>query len=117
MILTTAQRIVIAFLITLHKSEDAPVNLATMQKKSGASMSYLEQISSRMKHYGLIYPRKGPHGGYYLKKQLGDITLYDVLQVEKRVSRGRIILETPLLKRIEKALEARAKEIRISDFL
>lgn len=115
MILSPAQRIVISFLIEMGKADGKPVNLTEMQYKTGASISYLEQIARRMKSYGLIYPRKGPRGGYLLKCPLDQISLYDVFKVEKRNGSDRIAFDTAFLKRVEKDLASRAMEIPITE--
>ena len=115
MILSPAQRIVISFLIELGKADGKPVNLTQMQYKTGASISYLEQIARRMKLYGLIYPRKGPRGGYLLNRPLDEISLFDVMSVEKRNPSGRVEFDTICLKRVEKSLVSRAKEIPITE--
>jgi Rrf2 family protein len=43
-------------------------------------LRYLEQIFQDLKRAGLVESKRGPRGGYYLKREPNDITLADVVR-------------------------------------
>ncbi len=43
-------------------------------------LRYLEQIFQDLKRAGLVESKRGPRGGYYLKREAGDIRLGDVVR-------------------------------------
>ena len=51
--------------IALH-SENGPVSLADISERQGISLSYLEQLFSRLRKAGLVSSVRGPGGGYLL---------------------------------------------------
>ena len=51
--------------VELH-SQDSPVPLADISERQGISLSYLEQLFSRLRKAGLVASVRGPGGGYRL---------------------------------------------------
>ena len=65
--------------IALNTSKQ-PKTLLEIAKHQGISLSYLEQLFSRLKKSGLVESIKGPGGGYKLSKGADDIVISDVIQ-------------------------------------
>ena len=51
--------------VALH-SNQGPVPLADISERQGISLSYLEQLFSRLRKAGLVASVRGPGGGYRL---------------------------------------------------
>ena len=51
--------------VALHSNE-GPVPLADISERQGISLSYLEQLFSRLRKAGLVASVRGPGGGYRL---------------------------------------------------
>lgn len=64
--------------VTLHAA-DGPVSLADISERQGISLSYLEQLFSRLRKHGLVSSIRGPGGGYRLGKCSAEITVADVI--------------------------------------
>jgi Rrf2 family iron-sulfur cluster assembly transcriptional regulator len=72
------------------KSVCRPVALVDILDEHDISLSYLEQIFSRLKDKGLVQGIRGPRGGYRLSRPATDISVADIVQaVEDRSYRGR----------------------------
>jgi Rrf2 family transcriptional regulator, iron-sulfur cluster assembly transcription factor len=56
-----------------------PVSLADISERQGISLSYLEQLFSRLRKSGLVNSVRGPGGGYRLGKCSADIAVADVI--------------------------------------
>jgi Rrf2 family iron-sulfur cluster assembly transcriptional regulator len=57
-----------------------PVPLADISERQGISLSYLEQLFSRLRKYGLVNSVRGPGGGYRLGQCSAQITVADVIK-------------------------------------
>ncbi len=57
----------------------APVTLAQISQRQGISLSYLEQIFSRLRRQGLVEGIRGPGGGYCLSKPPSQISIADIV--------------------------------------
>jgi Rrf2 family transcriptional regulator, iron-sulfur cluster assembly transcription factor len=63
-----------------HKgSEKGPVALVTIARRQQVSLSYLEQLFSRLRRDGIVESTRGPGGGYTLGRNAGEITVADVV--------------------------------------
>jgi Rrf2 family iron-sulfur cluster assembly transcriptional regulator len=60
-------------------SEIKPVTLAGISDRQRISLSYLEQLFSRLRRQGLVSSVRGPGGGYKLAKNYTDISVADVI--------------------------------------
>jgi Rrf2 family iron-sulfur cluster assembly transcriptional regulator len=60
-------------------SEIKPVTLAGISERQKISLSYLEQLFSRLRRQGLVSSVRGPGGGYKLAKNYTGISVADVI--------------------------------------
>ena len=84
MILTTRGRYAVTAIIDLCEIlESTPaqkaVRLESIAKRQNISLAYLEQIFANLKKADIIGSRRGPGGGYFLKKAPKDITISDII--------------------------------------
>lgn len=70
---------VTAMLDVALNSEAGPVPLADISERQGISLSYLEQLFSRLRKNGLVSGVRGPGGGYLLGKDAGSIAVGEVI--------------------------------------
>ena len=64
--------------LALHVHE-GPVTLAGISERQGISLSYLEQLFTRLRKHGLVTSTRGPGGGYSLSRAAQDIAVSDVV--------------------------------------
>ena len=64
--------------VALH-SHQGPVPLADISERQGISLSYLEQLFSRLRKHGLVASVRGPGGGYLLGKEANAIAVGEVI--------------------------------------
>ena len=64
--------------LALH-AEQGPVTLAGISERQGISLSYLEQLFTRLRKQGLVASTRGPGGGYRLSRAAHDIAVADVV--------------------------------------
>jgi Rrf2 family iron-sulfur cluster assembly transcriptional regulator len=75
--------------IAIHQ-EQGPITLAGISKRQGISLSYLEQLFSRLRKRGLVDSSRGPGGGYRLSRDADRIAVADVITaVDERVDATR----------------------------
>lgn len=60
-------------------SRETPVALAEISERQGISLSYLEQLFSRLRRSGLVAGMRGPGGGYRLAGPAESITIADII--------------------------------------
>lgn len=60
--------------VALH-SQESPVPLADISERQGISLSYLEQLFSKLRKAGLVASVRGPGGGYRLGTDANDIAV------------------------------------------
>jgi Rrf2 family iron-sulfur cluster assembly transcriptional regulator len=65
--------------IALHQKQ-GPVTLAEISQCQGISLSYLEQLFSKLRKHGLVTGVRGPGGGYRLAKTADKISIADIIQ-------------------------------------
>jgi Rrf2 family iron-sulfur cluster assembly transcriptional regulator len=63
-----------------ENNSDQPISLTTISKRQKISLSYLEQIFSRLKKAGIVKSSKGPGGGYILAKNREEITIAEIIK-------------------------------------
>jgi Rrf2 family iron-sulfur cluster assembly transcriptional regulator len=63
-----------------YHDQGSPISLPEIAERQYISLSYLEQLFSRLKKSGLVESIKGPGGGYKLSKDADDIVISDVIQ-------------------------------------
>lgn len=64
--------------VAIH-AVSGPVSLADISERQGISLSYLEQLFSRLRKQGLVSSVRGPGGGYRLGKCSAQIAVADVI--------------------------------------
>ena len=64
--------------VAIH-AVSGPVSLADISERQGISLSYLEQLFSRLRKHGLVKSIRGPGGGYRLGKCSAQIAVADVI--------------------------------------
>ena len=65
--------------VALH-SRKGPVSLADISVRQAISLSYLEQLFSRLRREDLVSSVRGPGGGYRLGKEAVDISIGQVIR-------------------------------------
>ena len=79
--MSTKGRFAVNALIDLALREPAgPVALATISQRQQISLSYLEQLFSRLRKEGLVESTRGPGGGYTLGRQAERISVADIVK-------------------------------------
>ena len=75
--------------LAIH-DRDGPVTLADISSCQGISLSYLEQLFSKLRKQGLVDSTRGPGGGYRLSREAGNIAVADVITaVDEKVETTR----------------------------
>ena len=78
--MSTKGRFAVNAMIDLALREHAgPVALATIGARQQVSMSYLEQLFSRLRRQGLVESTRGPGGGYTLGRSAETITVAQII--------------------------------------
>ena len=70
------------FDIAYHSQEQPAVaaQAKDIARREDIPLRYLEQIFQELKRAGLVESKRGPRGGYFLKRSASDITLGDVVR-------------------------------------
>ena len=86
--LTTKGRYAVTAMLDLAlHAQEKPITLADISQRQGISLSYLEQLFSRMRKQGLVASARGPGGGYRLSRDANDINVAQVISaVDEKVS-------------------------------
>lgn len=78
--LTTKGRFAVTAMLDLAINEaDKPVTLAGISERQSISLSYLEQLFSRLRRSGLVKSVRGPGGGYLIAKALDEISVSEII--------------------------------------
>jgi Rrf2 family iron-sulfur cluster assembly transcriptional regulator len=56
-----------------------PVTLAEISQRQKISLSYLEQLFSKLRRRALVNSVRGPGGGYRLAKDMGRVSVADII--------------------------------------
>ncbi len=64
--------------LAIH-SQNGPVTLADISLRQEISLSYLEQLFSKLRKGELVSSIRGPGGGYQLSRDAGDIYVAEVI--------------------------------------
>lgn len=86
--LTTKGRYAVTAMLDLAiNRENGPITLSDISKRQGISLSYLEQLFSKLRRNGLVDSARGPGGGYRLSRDAGEITVVEVIEaVDENIS-------------------------------
>jgi len=89
--LTTKGRYAVTAMLDLafHYGE-GPITLADIAHRQDISLSYLEQLFSRLRKNGLVSSVRGPGGGYILSREASKVFVAEVITaVDERVDTTR----------------------------
>ncbi|GMQ96755.1 MAG: Fe-S cluster assembly transcriptional regulator IscR [Gammaproteobacteria bacterium] len=64
--------------LAIHENK-GPITLASISQCQGISLSYLEQLFSRLRRAGLVEGVRGPGGGYRLSRDGQHISVADII--------------------------------------
>lgn len=86
--LTTKGRYAVTAMLDLAlNANDRPITLADISQRQGISLSYLEQLFSKLRKQGLVSSARGPGGGYRLSRIADDINVAQVITaVDEKVA-------------------------------
>jgi len=62
-----------------YHGEKKPVTLTDIAKRQNISLSYLEQLFSRLRRAGMVEGVRGPGGGYQLSRDTTQINVADII--------------------------------------
>jgi Rrf2 family iron-sulfur cluster assembly transcriptional regulator len=78
--LTTKGRYAVTAMLDLAmNSKEKPVNLNEISGRQAISLSYLEQLFSKLRKQKLVKSVRGPGGGYQLNRAADEISIADVI--------------------------------------
>ena len=78
--LTTKGRYAVTAMIDLSINQtQGPVTLKSISDNQGISLSYLEQLFSKMRKSNLVEGTRGPGGGYVLARDVDEISIADIV--------------------------------------
>lgn len=78
--LTTKGRYAVTAMLDLAlNAEKGPISLADISKRQEISLSYLEQLFSKLRQQELVGSVRGPGGGYRLSRNAEDISVAQII--------------------------------------
>ncbi len=78
--LTTKGRYAVTAMLDLAiHYELGPITLAGISQRQEISLSYLEQLFSKLRKNGLVDSARGPGGGYRLSREAEDIAIAEII--------------------------------------
>jgi Rrf2 family transcriptional regulator, iron-sulfur cluster assembly transcription factor len=92
--LSTKSRFAVTAMIDVALREDrGPVSLAAISVRHQISLSYLEQLFSKLRQQGLVESTRGPGGGYSLARSAEKITMADIVGAVDAPSEEELVAE------------------------
>ncbi|HUH01089.1 MAG TPA: Rrf2 family transcriptional regulator [Kofleriaceae bacterium] len=91
-----------------YHSQDQPgvaAQAKDIARRESIPLRYLEQIFQDLKRAGLVESKRGPRGGYYLKRDPAEITVGDVVRALQGPIEEMFILEDDEAKAASKPTE------------
>jgi len=78
--LTTKGRYAVTAVLDLSfHQKSGPVSLAEISKRQGISLSYLEQLFSKLRRNNVVNSTRGPGGGYSLAREENEISMAQII--------------------------------------
>lgn len=78
--LTTKGRYAVTAMLDLAlHAKEGPVSLAAISERQEISLSYLEQLFSRLRRNGLVASTRGPGGGYRVARELNQVAVSEII--------------------------------------
>ncbi len=65
--------------LALNNKNQKPVKLTDISQRQGISLSYLEQLFTKLRRHDLVNSTRGPNGGYSLSHQPSEITIAQII--------------------------------------
>ena len=93
--LTTKGRFAVTAMLDLAlHAQDGPVTLSNISERQKISLSYLEQLFSKLRRGSLVESVRGPGGGYNPARSLEQLTVADIIiaveePIDSRQCEGR----------------------------
>lgn len=86
--LTTKGRYAVTAMLDLAlRQNQGPISLSDISGRQGISLSYLEQLFSKLRKKGLVSSVRGPGGGYRLSREAVQIFVAEIIDaVDENVS-------------------------------
>jgi len=86
--LTTKGRYAVTAMLDLAlHAKEGPVPLADISQRQGISLSYLEQLFSKLRKQGLVNSARGPGGGYQLSRDAAAIDVAAIITaIDEKIS-------------------------------
>jgi len=78
--LTTKGRYAVTAMLDLAlHAQNGPVSLAEISTRQEISLSYLEQLFSRLRKHELVSSTRGPGGGYRVSRELSKVAISEII--------------------------------------
>lgn len=78
--LTTKGRYAVTAILDLaFHQEEGPISLAAISERQGISLSYLEQLFSKLRRNNVVVSTRGPGGGYSLKTSAEELSISAII--------------------------------------
>ena len=84
-----ASSLAIHAVVLIAQAKGEAVNVNSISDATGASRNHLAKVMQRIVKHGIVTSMRGPSGGFKLKNNASEVTLYDVYECID----GPIILE------------------------
>ena len=128
--LTTKGRYAVTAMLDLAlHAKDSPVSLADISERQGISISYLEQLFSKLRKSNLVSSVRGPGGGYQLSRADAEIFIAQVIDAvdesvdatrcagEGDCQNGETCLTHELWQSLSRQIHSFLSEISIADLV
>ncbi len=113
--------------LAIHE-KNGPVTLADISQCQSISLSYLEQLFSKLRRNDLVSGVRGPNGGYRLAKPMDEITIASIIAAvdekvdatcggDKQCNEGAICLTHELWCNLSKKIYSYLDDITLEGFL
>ncbi len=132
MLVTTLEGYALKALIYLAEKKSRRATIKEISRKNNVSFSYILRICSILRNNGILDSIRGRKGGYILKRDPSDISLYEVIKtvrkntVEIRCDYGKRkdvpctpndCVSVQAWKKVKKRVDKLFKDIKLSDLI